>query len=62
VTASDAGSPIGHDKVVVAGLRRWSNTTSSRAAPVTPFSTGAASASCPGNEGMSACQPTQATV
>jgi hypothetical protein len=62
VTASDDGSPIGHDTFAVAGLRMWSNRISSRAGPVTPRSTGAASAICPGFEGMSACQPIHAIV
>jgi hypothetical protein len=62
VTSTDAGSAIGHDSVAVAGERMWSKMNSSRTAPVTPRSTGAASASWLGREGMSACQPIQAVV
>jgi len=47
---------------MAAGERMWSNTTSSRTAPVTPASTGTRMPSCPAAGVKSACQPTQTIV
>ena len=62
VTVRLAGSAAGQVRVARAGLVVVSKTNSSRAGPVTPLSTGAVSAICPGLEGMSPCQPTHTMV